>query len=143
MRNSTPGQKRKLPKRNSKSNLQTITDSDKRQPLPPHNPDYDMQYGCSRATGFKSGGHFWNPPDYCETRILNYNDERWVDVGLCRKCWRHKSRTCPAALLEKIQYVDGQPMYDEPKNRKPKRVPRRIATPIVQETTKPRPKRRT
>lgn len=144
MRRSTPGQNVERKTRNSKSKSQVIVNADKTQPSPPkHDPDYDMQYGCSRKTGNKTGGHYWNPPDYCPNRILTYWDERWVDVGLCKECFRHKSRTCPAALLPKIEYVDGKPMFDEPKNRKPKRVERHIAAKKLRDSVKPRPKRRT
>ena len=121
MRVSIPGQKR----RNRKSDSQSIIEEDKKQPtVPQHNPDYDMQYGCSRKTGYKCGGHFWNPPAYCDKRILTYGYERWVNVGMCKECHRYKSRTCPAAMLPKIEYVDGKPVYDEPSNRKPKRIER-------------------
>lgn len=124
MRQSAPGQKR----RNQKSNSKSMLGIDKKQPtnLPAHDPAYAMQYGCSRKTGQKTGGHFWNPPAYCERRIVPYGGERWVDVGLCKECFRHKSKTCPAASLDKIQFENGKPIYDEPCNRRSKRVPRRV-----------------
>lgn len=121
---------------NQKSDSKSIVNDDKIQPsgIPPHDPKYDMQYGCSRKTGWKTGGCFWNPPAYCPSRILTYGNERWVDVGLCRLCPRHKARTCPAAFIDKGHSVNERIVYDEPSNRKPKRV----STPVADAPTSKR-----
>ena len=77
MRQSTPGQKR----RNQKSNSKSMLSIDKKQPtnIPAHDPAYAMQYGCSRKTGQKTGGHFWNPPAYCGCRIVPYGgNDGWM-----------------------------------------------------------------
>lgn len=139
MRVSKPGQKR-VERRNSESKRQSTVKDDKIQPShrAPHNPNYDMQYGCSRASGCKAGGHYWNPPDYCESRIFAYGGEAWVHVGLCHGCFRYKAKTCPAAAIKKTVYVNGKPMFDEPSNRKPKRVERHVAARQLREQVKPR-----
>ena len=112
---------------NLKSNSQGQLIDDKIQPnVPPHDPDYDMQYGCSRKTGDRVGGCFWNPPDYCEKRINTYGGERWVLVGLCKQCHRYTSKTCPARSVDTDIYAPDY-VADEPATRKPKRVERHVA----------------
>lgn len=143
MRVSKPGESRRVERRNLKSNSQTEILDDKKQPtVPPYNPNYDMQYGCSRKTGHKTGGCYWNPPEFCENRILPYNGERWVQACQCHVCYRYKSKTCPASKLPRIQYINGSPIYDEPGNRKPKRVERpttgRTRSDIPNESNRPK-----
>ena len=111
MRVSKPG------RRNQKLVSQMEIDDDKTQPsLPPHDPEYKMQYGCSRKTGYKVGGNYWNPPDFCEKRIIPYGGERWVLVSLCRQCARYKAGTCEARTTTTKVYAEGF-QYDEPNNR--------------------------
>lgn len=73
---------------------------------------YDMQYFASRKTNTTVPGHFWNPPMDCPRRVIIVNDERWVDVLLCRTCRRHSQ--CKAKDIKtKIKYED----LDTPRNR--------------------------
>lgn len=54
-----------------------------------------MAYGISRRTGAVSGGHFWNPPEDCEKRVLHDGKDRWVDAYSCLHCKR-RNAGCPA-----------------------------------------------
>lgn len=120
MRVSKPG--KRIERGNLKSNPALEISEDKIQPtIPPHDPDYDMQYACSRKTGNRSGGHFWNPPAFCEKRILTYWGERWVSVSLCKTCSRYQSKTCPARQVDTDIY-DKDYIEDSPQARKARRI---------------------
>lgn len=82
----------------------------KRRSVPGGAKSYPMQYHASRVTGKMSGGCFWNPPQDCTGRILNYHNERWVQVWTCRTCKllkvceaRHVSTKVPAEEMDTPQ----------------------------------------
>ena len=142
MRVSKPGGRR-VERRNSKSNLQMELTEDKKQPRNPHHdPNYEPQYGCSRKTGRKAGGYYYNPPAFCESPRIEVDDKGdcWVQVYFCKTkpCPRYTSGTCPIRNLPKTEYVDGHPVFDEPDTRKPKRVERHVAARELREQVKPR-----
>ena len=73
---------------------------------PPYDPKSPMHYCISCKTGLSVPGHFWNPPEDCVSRIINYGGERWVDAGLCLACPERK-RGCIA------KQVDHKRPWDE------------------------------
>ena len=125
MRRSIPKSEKTTPRRRSAPvKTQNV---EKQNGKVPHDPDFDMQYGCSRKTGVKAGGYFWNPPDYCQARIECSDVDRWVRVGFCKKCLRWKTGTCPARKVNCRIYENGY-VHDEPKTRKAARQKERTTS---------------
>lgn len=87
--------------------------------LPPHNSKYAMQYMCSRKTGERVPGFYWNPPDDCIGRISTYAGERWVDAVICLNC-RMRRRGCIAADAIKFsKYTKPEDFHaDRPRRRR-------------------------
>jgi hypothetical protein len=111
MRRSKPGE------RNLKSKRRSGIQMDKKQPAKgAYDPDYEMQYGCSRKTGRRAGGYFWNPPDYCESPRIDISDngDRWVMINFCKRCVRWKTNTCPAKTTTTKIHEPGY-VIDKPK----------------------------
>lgn len=86
---------------------------------PAHDPKYSMHYCISRRSGMSVPGHFFNPPEDCVARIVDYGGERWVDAGTCLSCPERK-RGCEAKMC------DHKKTWDE----------------LKEEVERPRPRRR-
>lgn len=100
MRRSKPGQI-KVRKRNLENKNEKPVEIGQKT-TPRHFRRYPMLYGKSPVSGRRSGGFYWNPPADCHKRVMysEENGERWIDVGICRACERHKKNDCEAYAVK-------------------------------------------